>query len=67
MMPTIKLPPLYARHTTTSGCAYILDTGHDPSKASRTRYPSKLSGSEFTARQQTALPKHLAELDRENY
>ncbi len=74
-MPLIQVLP----NTTTTnapGWAYVPDTGYDPSKAaiqpsgSRQRAARNVvfaDGQELTARQQNAINKHLAELDKENH
>ncbi|KAI9708513.1 MAG: hypothetical protein M1820_003975 [Bogoriella megaspora] len=76
-MPHIEVIPT----TSTSaapGWAYVPDTGYDPSKAAinptaRKRVARAPAGNtsqnttnELTARQQTAINRHLAELDRDN-
>ncbi len=74
-MPLIQVLP---NSTTTNapGWAYVPDTGYDPSKAAiqpagpRQRAAKNVAfadGQEVSARQQAAINKHLAELDKDNH
>jgi zinc finger HIT domain-containing protein 1 len=74
-MPQIEVLP---NSTTgaTPGWAYVPDTRFDPSKAAikpsggRKRGARELGASgraDITSRQNTAIVRHLAELDRENH
>jgi len=60
--------------STTPGWTYVPDTGFDPSQAAiqptvgRKRGIREPGGrTDITSRQQTAIVRHLAELDRENH
>jgi hypothetical protein len=82
VMPRVDEIPLATTSTMAPGWAYVPDTGFDPSKtainptqsrnqrAARTAaQPIRRGGStaELTARQQAAIQRHLAELDRDNF
>jgi zinc finger HIT domain-containing protein 1 len=74
-MPQIEV--LQTALTATPGWAYVLDTGHDPSKsainptgsrkgrAQRTTTQHVTDAPELTRREQVAILKRLADLDRE--
>lgn len=73
-MPTIEVLP-NSTSTTTPGWAYVPDTGYDPSKApiqptgvrKRAARNAGVGGDTTGARQNTAVLKHLAELDKDNH
>ncbi|KAL9094808.1 MAG: hypothetical protein Q9165_002757 [Trypethelium subeluteriae] len=77
-MPHIEELPTAKSANVAPGWAYVPDTGYDPSKAAiNPTHPRKrlardapglsaASGSELTARQQTAIQRHIAELDRDS-
>ncbi|KAI9722656.1 MAG: hypothetical protein M1812_001587 [Candelaria pacifica] len=75
-MPHIEVLP-NSTSTSAPGWAYVPDTGYDPSKAAiqpsgaRKRAAARTTTlgthGETTARQNNAILKHLAELDRENH
>ncbi|KAI9781150.1 MAG: hypothetical protein M1839_006258 [Geoglossum umbratile] len=77
MPPLIEILPNTSTATTAPGWAYVLDTGlNDPSKASplqpagprqRNARNNAAGGQETTARQNNAVLKHLAELERDNH
>jgi zinc finger HIT domain-containing protein 1 len=73
MMPQIEVLPTTSSHT-APGWTYVPDTGFDPSKAvikpttGRKRGIREPGGrSNLTSRQNTAIIRHLTELDRENH
>ncbi|KAI9803890.1 MAG: hypothetical protein M1825_001770 [Sarcosagium campestre] len=76
-MPSIEVLPASKAQANTPGWAYVPDTGYDPSKASlapsntksRHRVTARRPNAthpDLTARQQTAVLKRLADLDRDN-
>ncbi len=75
IMPLIEVLP-NSTSVSAPGWAYVPDTGYDPSKApiqpsgARQRAARNLhvgDGPDLSARQQNAIAKHLAELDKDNY
>src|SRR5579862_7328556 len=77
MAPLIEVLPNTSTTSTAPGWAYVLDTGpNDPSKAlplqpagprQRNVRNNAAGGQETTARQNNAVLKHLAELERDNH
>ncbi|KAK8222068.1 hypothetical protein M8818_000237 [Zalaria obscura] len=73
-MPHIEELPTSSK-AAAPGWSYVVDTGYDPSKlainpSNRKRVriaTSGLSGTDLTLRQQTAIQRHLAELDKDNH
>lgn len=80
-MPLVDVVPNSTTSTSAPGWAYVPDTGYDPSKApivpsgarKRARNtafnsgPSSVAGKEaLSARQQSKIVKHLAELDKDS-
>ncbi|KAI9666344.1 MAG: hypothetical protein M1821_004280 [Bathelium mastoideum] len=77
-MPHLEELPTAKSATVAPGWAYVPDTGYDPSKAAiNPSHPQKrlarnlpslatAPGNELTARQQTAIQRHLAELDKDS-
>ena len=74
MMTLVEVLP-QAKASTAPGYAYVPDTGYDPSKApivpsgarARAARNVPLAGlGEQTARQQSKIARHLADLDKEN-
>ena len=75
-MPHIEVLP-NSTSVSAPGWAYVPDTGYDPSKAAiqpsgaRKRAAARTitngTHGETTARQNNAILKHLAELDRDNH
>ncbi|MCJ1397663.1 hypothetical protein MMC11_000859 [Xylographa trunciseda] len=71
-MPTIEVLP-NSTSISAPGWTYVPDTGYDPSKAPIQAGPRKrnariagTSGGDTTARQNTAILKRLADLDKDN-
>ena len=73
-MPHVEVLPNSAS-ISAPGWAYVPDTGYDPSKVAlqpsgarkRAARASGIGSSDNTARQNNAIAKHLAELDKENH
>lgn len=74
-MPHIEELPTTAK-AAAPGWSYVVDTGFDPSKAAinpssrkrvRTTTAGGLSQGDLTVRQQTAIQRHLDELDKDNH
>ncbi len=73
-MPQVDVVP-NSTSISAPGWAYVADNGYDPSKAAiqpsgarkRAARASGIAGGNSTARQQNAVLKHIAELDRDNY
>ena len=73
-MPQIDVVP-NSTSISAPGWAYVADSGYDPSKAAiqptgvrkRAARTSGIAGGNSTTRQQNAILKHIAELDRDNY
>ena len=73
-MPQIDVVP-NSTSISAPGWAYVPDSGYDPSKAAiqpsgvrkRAARASGIGGGNSTTRQQNAILKHIAELDRDNY
>ena len=74
------MPQIEELHTSTKaaapGWSYVVDTGYDPSKAAinptnrkrlRTAAAETTSAGDLTLRQQTAIQRHLDELDKDNH
>lgn len=73
-MPHVEVLPNSAS-VSAPGWTYVVDTGYDPSKApinpkDRKRAVARAQGrrgdNELTARQQAAIARRIAELDRDN-
>ncbi|MCJ1424942.1 hypothetical protein MMC29_002830 [Sticta canariensis] len=73
-MPQIEVVP-NSTSVSAPGWAYVPDNGYDPSKVAiqptgarkRAARTSTLASGDSTTRQQNAVLKHLAELDRDNH
>lgn len=73
-MPHIEELPTTAR-AAAPGWSYVVDTGYDPSKAainpsSRKRVRASVAGlsqGDLTVRQQTAIQRHLDDLDKDSH
>ena len=73
-MPLIEVLP-NSSSISAPGWAYVPDTGYDPSKAAiqpsgarkRTARKSGIAGGDTTVRQNNALLKRLADLDKDNH
>ena len=73
-MPQVDVVP-NSTSISAPGWAYVADNGYDPSKAAiqpsgarkRAARASGVAGGNATTRQQNAIAKHIAELDRDNY
>jgi len=73
-MPQIEILP-NSTSISAPGWAYVPDTGYDPSKAAiqpsgarkRAARNVVVGGGDRTARQNNAVLKHLAELDKDNH
>ncbi|MCJ1229164.1 hypothetical protein MMC12_005829 [Toensbergia leucococca] len=73
-MPQIEVLP-NSTSMSAPGWAYVPDTGYDPSKAAiqpsgarkRAARSSAFAGGDTSIRQQNAVLKHLAELDKDNH
>ena len=73
-MPLIEVLP-NSSSTSAPGWAYVPDTGYDPSKAAiqpsgarkRAARASGFAGGEPSARQQNAISRRLADLDKDNH
>ena len=73
-MPQVDIVP-NSTSISAPGWAYVPDSGYDPSKAAiqpsgarkRAARASGIGGGNSTTRQQNAILKHIAELDRDNY
>ena len=73
-MPQIEVVP-NSTSISAPGWAYVPDNGYDPSKVAiqptgarkRAARSSGLHGGDTTTRQQNAILKHLAELDKDNH
>lgn len=73
-MPQIEVVP-NSTSISAPGWAYVPDNGYDPSKIAiqptgarkRAARSSGLTGGDTTTRQQNAIFKHLAELDKDNH
>ncbi|MCJ1305701.1 hypothetical protein MMC08_008517, partial [Hypocenomyce scalaris] len=73
-MPHIEVLP-NSTSISAPGWAYVPDTGYDPSKVAlqpsgarkRAARASNIRGGESTTRQNNAVLKHLAELDKDNH
>lgn len=72
-MPHIEIVP-NSSSISAPGWAYVPDNGYDPSKIAiqpsgarkRAARTSGIAGGDTTTRQQNAIVKHLAELDKDN-
>lgn len=72
-MPHIEVVP-NSSSISAPGWAYVPDNGYDPSKIAiqpsgarkRAARTSGIAGGDTTTRQQNAIVKHLAELDKDN-
>ncbi|KAL8732725.1 MAG: hypothetical protein Q9181_003837 [Wetmoreana brouardii] len=72
-MPSIEVLP-NSTSISAPGWAYVPDVGYDPSKAAiqpsgarkRAARTSGIAGGDTTTRQQNAILRHLAELDKDN-
>lgn len=73
-MPLVELLPNSAA-SAAPGWTYVVDTGYDPSKVAinpkdRKRAAARTGGArgenELSARQQTAIARRIAELERDN-
>ncbi len=76
IMPLISVLPNSSNTTSAPGWAYVPDTGYDPSKApiqpsgARQRGARTVTygdGHEKSLKQQNAIAKRLAELEKDNY
>ncbi len=73
-MPRIEVIP-HSNSVSAPGWAYVPDNGYDPSKVAiqpsgarkRAARASGVSVGDATNRQQNAVLKHLADLDKENH
>ncbi|KAI4252979.1 MAG: hypothetical protein LQ352_003976 [Teloschistes flavicans] len=73
-MPTIEVLPNSAS-ISAPGWAYVPDLGYDPSKNAiqpsgarkRAARTARIAGGDTSTRQQNAILRHLAELDRDNH
>ena len=73
-MPQVDVVP-NSTSISAPGWAYVADNGYDPSKAAiqpsgarkRAARASGITGGNATTRQQNAIAKHIADLDRDNY
>ena len=73
-MPQIEVLP-NSTSISAPGWAYVPDTGYDPSKAAfqpsgarkRAARNGTVGGGDTTAKQNAAVLKHLAELDKDNH
>lgn len=75
-MPLIEVLPNSTNTAAAPGWAYVPDTGYDPSKAPiqptgarqrGARNTAVADGQEKSVKQQNAIVKRLAELDKDNY
>lgn len=73
-MPHIEVVP-NSTSISAPGWAYVPDNGYDPSKIAiqptgarkRAARTSGITGGDTTTRQQNAILKHLADLDKDNH